>query len=57
MAKVNTLTANLHAGPRRSDGVPAGTKQHYDEPPRVPAEALHQASEAMGVVGQTHGNG
>jgi len=32
-------------------------QQNYDEPPRNPAGAYHQSSEAVGVAGQTHGTG
>lgn len=32
-------------------------RQQYDEPPRNPEGALYAASEATGVVGQTHGTG
>jgi hypothetical protein len=32
-------------------------RMQYDEPPRNPDGALYEASEATGVVGQTHGTG
>ncbi len=58
MAKVNTATAKL--APVMADV--ASSKQadriQYDEPPRHPEGALHEASEdSTGVVGQTHGTG
>jgi len=57
MAKVNTTMATL--APSMADRMVAKlvNKQHYDEPPRTPAGTLHQPSEAMGVVGCTHGTG
>jgi short-subunit dehydrogenase len=57
MASVNTTVAKL--APGLADRMVAGhvDKQHYDEPPRVPAGILNQSSETVGVVAQTHGTG
>jgi hypothetical protein len=54
---VNTWLATLVPG--LADTMAAGrvTDLNYDEPPRNPAGALTQSSEATGVVGRTHGTG
>jgi len=50
LAKVAGGVADYLSGKRTSD-------MHYDEPPRSPAGALSQPSEAVGVAGQTRGTG
>lgn len=57
MSVVNTTMAKL--APSMGDKMAAKQvdRQHYDEPPRQPAGALHCSSEATGVAGQTHGTG
>jgi short-subunit dehydrogenase len=57
MAKINTLVAKI--APGTADRMEAAyvKKQQYNERPRNPDGALHQPSEAGGVVGQTSGAG
>lgn len=50
LAKVAGGVADLLSGKRAAD-------MHYDEPPRNPAGALEQSSEAAGVAGQARGTG
>jgi short-subunit dehydrogenase len=50
MAKLAGGVADYLSGKKPAD-------MHYDEPPRNPAGALDQPSEAVGVAGQTRGTG
>jgi short-subunit dehydrogenase len=48
VSKLAGGVADFLSGKRTSD-------LHYDEPPRNPAGALDESSEAVGTAGQTHG--
>ncbi len=57
MSVLNTTMARVIPGLADKMAATLADKMHYDEPPRNPSGALHQPSEATGVVGQTHGTG
>lgn len=57
MATINTTIAKLTPGLGDKLAAKQADRQHYDEPPRNPAGALHYPSATTGVVGQTHGTG
>lgn len=56
-ATLNASVAKL--APVLADRMSAGgvENMHYDEPPRHALGALYEPSEAIGVVGMTHGSG
>lgn len=57
MAVLNTAMAKLLPGLGAKMASKQVDRQRDDEPPRHPEGALHQPSEATGVVGQVHGTG
>lgn len=57
MAKVNTLVAKLVPSLGDKMAAKQADRQHYDELPRHPQGTLFRPSEAIQVVGQTHGTG
>ena len=54
---INTTIAKVLPGMADKLVAKLADKMHYDEPPRNPAGALFQPSEATQVVGQRHGTG
>lgn len=56
-AKLNTAIATMAPGIADSMVADLADKQHYDEPPRHPEGTLRQASERLGLAGQTNGSG
>ena len=57
VSKMDTLLAKFMPALGDKMGAMQTGRMQYDEPPRNPDGALYEASEATGVVGQTHGTG
>jgi short-subunit dehydrogenase len=57
MSKVNTTVAKIAPGAGDKMAAKQAGRQQYDEPPRNPDGALYRPSEAIRVVGRTHGTG